>query len=899
MNLDAPPPTWHALPPDEVLGRLASNFDGLDEAEAARRLTRHGPNVFRAAPPVSSLTVLVSQFRNMTVLLLAAAGTVALLSGDALDAAAIGAVLLLNVGIGFVTELRGHRAMESLLALEVTRARVVRRDGGQEVAASLIVPGDVIELEAGQLVPADARLIRTAELRTVEASLTGEPLPVEKDADTDVGEDVPLPDRVTMVYKATSVVSGRGRAVVIATGMSTEVGRLGALTRGIVREPTPLERRLDQLGRRLAALALVVAVVVAVLQRLHGASLADVVQTAIALAVAAVPEGLPVVATIAMAVGMHRMARRRALVRRLPVVETLGATTVICTDKTGTLTTGQMTLTVVRLVDRELAVSGVGYAPEGAFTEGKQAVDPAGDAPLLLVLRIGALANRGDAFERDGTWLSQGDPTDAALIVAARKAGLEAAALRNEWPEAGEIPFSSERMLMATFHQQPGGGLVAYVKGAPGRVVELCDQVLSRDGFRSLDGDGREDLLRLNRELAGRGLRVLALAMREVSRAEAAELRGLTWVGFVGLSDPPAPGVAGTIQVFRDAGVHTAVLTGDQRLTAESIARDLDLLQPGQDALDGRVLDQLPDDALGAAVTQTAVFTRVSPEAKVRIVRAYQGRGEIVAMVGDGVNDAAALRQADVGVVMGMRGTDLAKEAADLVLQDDRFATIGAAIEEGRIVFDNIRKFVFYLFSCNLAEIMVLLGASLLGLPVPLLPLQILWLNLLTDTFPALALAVEPGEAGTMRRPPRHPKSSLLSGPLIRATLGYGLLIAAASVAAFAWGLGGEGDDTRRAGTLAFMTLAFAQVLHLGNARSPFPVTTPARALSNRHAVAAVLLTIGLQASTAFVPPLARMLRLEPLAALDWVVAGGLSAMPAVIGQALKWARVRSAPRPA
>ena len=895
MDRDSPPPAWHALAPADVLHRLGSHPDGLEEAEAAERLTRHGPNLFRTAPPISPLVVLADQFRNVTVLLLAMAGGIALAFGDTLDAAAIGAVLLLNVAIGFVMELQGHRAMESLLALEVALARVIRRHGGRDVNASDLVPGDVIELEAGQAVPADARLLWSRELRTVEASLTGEPVPVEKQAEAGLADDVPLPDRATMVYKATTVVAGRGRAVVVATGMDTELGRIGTLTRGITAGPTPLERRLDQLGRRLAAAALAVAVVVGGLEALRGAGLAELVQTAIALAVAAVPEGLPVVATIAMAVGMRRMARRRALVRRLPVVETLGSTTVICTDKTGTLTMGEMTVTAIRLLERELAVSGAGFSPEGAILEAGRPVDPGEDATLGLLLRIGALANRGELFLQDGTWRGRGDPTDSALIVAARKAGLDRAALQEEWPEAAEIPFSSERMWMATFHRTPSAPLVACVKGAPGRVVEMSDRLLDRGGARAMHPDEREALLRLNRELAGRGLRVLALAMAEVPRADESELQGLTWVGFVGLSDPPAPGVADTIRVIQQAGIRAAVLTGDQKLTAESIARELGLLQPGQEALDGREVDRLADDDLPEAVTRAVVFSRVSPQAKVRIVSALQRRGEIVAMVGDGVNDAAALQQADSGVVMGVRGTDLAKEAADLILQDDRFPTIAVAIEEGRVVFDNIRKFVFYLFSCNLAEILVLLGAAVIGFPMPLLPLQILWLNLLTDTLPALALAVEPAEAGTMRNPPRDPRSSLLPASLLRATLGYGLLIAAVSVAAFAWGLAGEGD-VRRAGTLAFMTLAFAQVLHLGNARSAHPVTAPSRALSNRHAVGAVLLTLGLQASTAFVPPLARVLRVEPLSPLDWMVAGGLSLVPAVLGQALKRTRVGRAP---
>jgi P-type Ca2+ transporter type 2C len=882
---------WHAVPPSEALDRLGSGPGGLDETEAAARLARHGPNVFRVAPPVSAWLVLAAQLRSMIVLLLATAAAIALLTGDALDAGAIAAVLVLNVAIGFVTELRAHRAMESLLDLEVTRAQVLRRGRVLAIDAPELVPGDVIDLEAGQMVPADARLLVAAELRTAEASLTGEPVPADKDADAPVTADVPLPDRITMVYKATMVTGGRGRGVVVATGMDTEIGRIGVLARGIPPEPTPLERRLGQLGRRLAAVALVVAALVAGLEALHGVPLAGIVQTALALAVAAVPEGLPVVGTIAMAVGMHRMARRRALVRRLPVVETLGSATVICTDKTGTLTAGEMTVTVIRLLDREIALTGAGYAPEGGFLANGRPVDPRRDAALQLTLRIGALANRSDVTLREGAWRVRGDPTEAALVVAARKAGLEPARLRQEWPEAGELPFSSERMLMATYHRTPT--LVACVKGAPKRVLELSLRVLAPEGPRALAEGEREELLRLNRELAERGLRVLALAMKDVDAIGDANLHGLTWLGFVGISDPPAPGVPDTIRAFRDAGIRTVMLTGDQKPTAESVARQLGLLEARHEALDGRELDGLSDDQLQEAVARTAAFSRVSPEAKLRIVRAFQQRGEIVAMLGDGVNDAAALRKADIGVVMGLRGTDLAKEAAQLVLLDDRFATIAAAIEEGRVIFDNIRKFVFYLFSCNLAEIMVLLGVGVVGLPVPLLPLQILWLNLLTDTFPALALAVEPAEAGTMRQPPRDPRAAILSTRMLWATVGYAVLIAGVSVAAFVWGLSGPSGANGRARSLTFMTLALAQVFHLGNARSDLPVTALGRALRNRFAVGAVVFTVGLQLLAASLPPLARLLRIEPLAVQDWAVITALSLIPAVVGQTLKWARAR------
>ncbi|MEZ0334072.1 MAG: cation-translocating P-type ATPase [Gemmatimonadales bacterium] len=856
-------PCWHALPPDEVLRELASSSDGLSEPEWRRRLAHYGPNRFRRTPPASVWRILVSQIRNVVVGLLVAGATVALLTGDVLDAAAIGAVLLLNVAIGFTTELRAHRAMEALVALEVARARVLRAGLWREVDARDLVPGDVIHLESGQTIPADARLLEASELRVVEASLTGEPAPAKKRADLGLAADVPLPDRVTMVYKATTVAAGRGKAAVVATGMATEVGRIGALAGAVEDRSTPLERRLDALGRRLALLALAVAALVALLGYGRGAPAAELIQTAIALAVAAVPEGLPVVATIAMAVGVRRMARRHALVRRLPVVETLGSATLICTDKTGTLTAGKMTATVLRLADREVQVGADGTDPR-----------------VSLALRIGALANEASLGHSSEGWRAHGDPTDVALLLAAARGGVDRERLLLESPRHRELPFSSERLLAASWHHD-GPGLTLFVKGAPGRVLELSDRVLTAHGTGPLTAESRDSLLEANRELAARGLRVLALAMKEDARGGDADLQGLTWVAFVGLSDPPAAGVRETIEVFSRAGIRTVMITGDQHRTAEALARELGLARAGDRVLDGRELDRMSDDELRSEVDGITAYSRASPEAKLRIIAAHQARGAVVAMLGDGVNDTAALRQADIGVAMGMRGTDMAKEAADLILEDDRFPTIGAAVEEGRVIFDNIRKFVFYLFSCNLAEIFVLLGAGFAGVGPPLLPLQILWLNLITDTFPALALAVEPGDRAVMRQPPRDPAEAILHGAMLSSIGMYAALIAAVTIVAYA-----------NAGTTgAFMTLALAQILHLGNARSAGPVLTPRFAFANRAALGAAVLALGLQLLAAFLPPLAQVLRVGSLSTGQWVTVALLGSTPAVVGQLIKLVR--------
>ncbi|HEX6534042.1 MAG TPA: HAD-IC family P-type ATPase [Gemmatimonadaceae bacterium] len=877
----------HARSADDVLRRLASGRSGLTDAEARERLRRVGPNALRAPKPASVWSILVDQFRGVVVWLLLAAVAVSLAIGDLLEAGAIGAVLVINTLIGFVTALRARRAMEALSRLDTPRAVVVRDGRAREIDARELVPGDVIQVDPGQSVPADARLLEAAELRVNEAPLTGESSAVGKRVAA-VPEDTPLPARSDMLFKGTMVVAGTARALVVETGMSTELGRIGGLVAGIREEPTPLERRLDALGRALVWAALAVGAIVAALGALRHLPLGRMVEIGLALAIAAVPEGLPAVATIALAVGVRRMARRRALVRRLPSVETLGSVTVICTDKTGTLTAGEMTVTVLALDERTIAVTGVGYAPEGTFVEDGRTLSPAADPPLREALRIGMMTGRADVERRDGGWEVRGDPTDAALLVAARKAGLSPERALEGEPLVGEVPFSSERMLSAAFHESAGDGLVAFVKGAPHRVLDLCDQVLGARGPEPLDDAGRERALERNRALAASGLRVLALARGRVPRADERALHALTFVGFAGMIDPAAPGVKDTIRVLRHAGIRTVMITGDQQLTARAIARDLGMLGPDDEVLDGRTLAHLSDAELGARVGHVGAFSRVSPEDKLRLVAAHQRRGEIVAMLGDGVNDAAALKKADVGVAMGIRGTDMAKEAAAVVLQDDRFRTIGAAVEEGRAIFDNIRKFAFYLFSCNLAEVLVLLVAGVSGLPLPLLPMQILWLNLVTDTFPALALAIEPAERDVMARPPRDPREALLSARFFRETALYAALITAVTLVAFGIGLQGAGPLAHRAQTLSFMTLALAQAFHLGNARSRASVLAPRRALANPWAVGAVALVVLLQLLAVYVPSLARVLHTQPLGRGDWLIVACLALIPALVGQVAK-----------
>ncbi len=880
---------WHASTAEEAFAALDSGSEGLSPDEATSRFAAVGANALEVAPPVSVLSILLAQLRSIVVLLLFGAVLLALLLGDVIEAVAIFAVLVVNTTIGFLVELRARRAMEALLGLEVTHATVVRDGQAATIAARDVVPGDVIVLEAGAAVPADARVLEAAELRVIEAALTGESVPRSKAAEAVHDAATPIAERTNMLYKATTVAAGHGRALVVATGMQTEVGRIGRMTGGIEDEKTPLEIRLDALGRRLVWITLAIAAAVIGLGLLRGLDTLHMIETGVALAIAAVPEGLPAVATIALGLGLRRMARRHALVRRLPAVEALGSATVVCTDKTGTLTAGEMMVTRLWVPDLEIAFTGHGYAPDGGLERAGGASAVAGDERVSTALRVAALANRARIESTDGQWRAFGDPTEAALLAAAGKAGIVREDVLREWPEIDAIPFSSERRWMATVHRNPAGGTTTMLKGDPVRVLALCDRVLQETGPTSLDDAGRRALLEQNERLAGQGLRVLALAFRNVAgtqgaRTDGAAITDATFLGFIGMIDPPVPGVHETIAQFHDAGIRTVMITGDQRPTAEAVARDLGVLRAGDAAVEGRALRGLEGAALAACINGAGAFSRVDPEDKLRIVTALQEQGHIVAMLGDGINDAAALKKADIGVAMGVRGADVAKEAADVVLGDDRFQTIGAAIEEGRVIFDNIRKFVFYLFSCNFAEVLVLTTATVAGLPLPLLPLQILWLNLVTDTFPALALALEPADPDVMRRPPRDPEAAILSRAFLTRIAWYAALITIVSLVAFIRELA-SGAPVEEARTVAFATLALAQILHLGNARSHGAVLAPARAFANRTALLAVGFTVGLQFVAVHFAPLADILSLRPLSVTQWGLVIALAALPALVGQ--------------
>ncbi len=837
---------WHALSPAEAAARLATDpEDGLTPDEARRRLAAVGPNRIADRPDTPLWRLALRQFRSLVVLLLLVAAGVAALLGERIEAVAILVAIALNAGIGFATEWHARRSLARLRALVVPEA-VVRRGGRVlRLPAAALVPGDCVVLEAGGQVPADCRLIRTSALRISEAPLTGESEAAEKDHAARLDPDTPLAERRTMAYLGTSVVAGSGLGLVTATGAATELGRIGQLVSEAGERETPLERQVEVLGRRLIGLALAISGVVAAAGILHGEPVGLMLETAVSLAVAAIPEGLPAITAVALAAGVWRLARAGALVRRLPAVETLGATTVICADKTGTITENRMTVRRIEAGDRRVTVAD-GRPGAAVFLEDGRPIRPLEDPALARLLTVGALANDASAEVRtDGLHLV-GDPTEAALLAAAVTAGLDLRQLARQWPRRAEVPFDPATRLMATLHEAADGRRLLAVKGAPGVVLERATHRQVGPEPVPMDEAGREALRERNRALAGEGFRVLALAWRPGGWAAGegvAGIRDLVFLGFVGLEDPVRRGVAEAIARCAAAGIRTLMLTGDQASTAAAIGRQLGL----------------PPDA---------VRSRVSPEGKLALVAELQRAGEVVAMTGDGVNDAPALARADIGVAMGRHGTDVARDAADLVLTDDEFGTIVRAVEEGRVIYANLRKVIRFLFSCNLSEILTIFVAILAGLPAPLLPLQILWINLVTDILPAVALIRDPAEPDVMRRAPRDPREPLVTWALGGRMLVEGALLAAGVLSAYFWAVAARGPGPR-ATTIAFVAVVLIHPFQALACRSE--TVGWWRLPPNPLAWLAVLALAGLQWLAVAWPPLAALLRTAPLGATEWL----------------------------
>jgi Ca2+-transporting ATPase len=897
-ELDAPERAWHTLTADEVARQLGTDPDrGLTDAEAARRSERFGPNALAQAKGRSALWILAGQFKSLIVGLLLVVTAVAFVLGENVEGAAVLVVIVLNAAVGFLTEWKAERALTALQRQAVAKARVLRDGQEHEIPAVELVPGEIVLVAAGSRVPADGRVIESARLQVAEAALTGESLAVTKTTEPVADEAAPLGDRRNMAFLGTAVTDGRGRLVVTATGSRTEVGRIGTLIDEADDRDTPLERKLTQLGHALIGVVLVLCAVIVGAGLLRGHGFLSMLEVGISLAIAAVPEGLPAVATMTLALGMRRMARRGALVRRLPAVEALGSTTIICTDKTGTLTKDEMTVRTLRLAGRRIDVSGTGYDPSGAFTEAGRAIDAMADPHVALALRVGALCSDANLdLSGDGASVL-GDQTEGALLVAALKAGRGKDELGREFPRVGEVPFDSETKRMVTVHRAPDGRAVAFVKGAPEVVSDASTGEFTTDGVRPMTPDGRKQVMAVNHELAGQALRVLALAYKDLPPDHRPEdLAGdFVFVGLVGMIDPLREEAKAAIQKCQQAGIRVVMITGDQEATATEIGRQLGLDRDPEGrplrTAHGRELAGLDAAGWRTAAAGVGVFARVSPEHKLRIVEAFQACGDVVAMTGDGVNDAPALKQADIGVAMGVKGTEVAKEAAAMVLTDDNFSTIVGAVEQGRVVYANIIRFVHYLFSCNLAEILVVFLALMVGWPLPLGALQILWLNMITDVFPAMALALEASNPEAMTRAPRDPRKPLVTPAFVGLIAWQGFLLSGVTLVAFGVGLhwyGEEGDGLRHATTVAFMTLAMTQVFHAFSARSRHRSAFTDRLFTNGWLWAAVAGTTFLQVAAVYTPFLQGVLHTTPLTGSDWALVLACSLAPVAVVEMVK-----------
>jgi len=865
---------WH-LSVSDVSGELGTNpITGLPSDTFVERLAELGPNELQDKQIRSPFRLFIAQFEGLIIWVLVGAAIVSGFLREWVDALAILAIIVLNAILGLVQEFRAERSLATLRKLSAPSAKVVRDGVSAVVRAWELVPGDLIELDAGDHVPADGRIVwHSSNFAVQESGLTGESSPVYKTDLVLEEEDIPLADRANIVYLGTAVVSGRARVVVVETGMRTELGRIAGLIQGIHKETTPLQRKLEQFGRWIIYLCFILVAIIFGLGVLRGAPLLDMFLTAVSLAVAAIPEGLPAVVTIALALGVQRMVRRHVLIRKLPSVETLGCATVICSDKTGTLTKNEMTVLAIWTSRDAFEVTGTGYDPVGEFRTGAGLADPRGCPDLLKALTAGVLCNNAQLTVGDGKVSVFGDPTEIALLSAAAKAGIWKGTEENTFELIEEIPFDSERKRM-TIVRRADKDLAAFTKGAPDLLLKDCTFILEDGAERPLTAADRDRIMKANDGYSNQALRVLAVAYRSLDQephsyvAEAIE-RGMTFAGLMAMIDPPRPEVREAMAMCRTSGIRTVMITGDHKNTAVAIARELGFYGNDSLALSGEDVDRLTDEELDAIAERVSVYARVSPQHKLRTVRSLRRKGEVVAMTGDGVNDAPAVKEADIGVAMGITGTDVTKEVSDMVITDDNFASIVAAVEEGRGIYDNIKKFIHYLLSCNTGEILVMFVASLLGFAVPLLPIQILWVNLVTDGLPALALGVDPIDPNVMSRPPRKTDEPVITRARVWLILAQGAFIAACSLAAFLFVLSYENEGIIRARTAALAVLTCSQLFHSFSCRSMRESLFKLGIFSNPTLVLASGMSFLLQLAIIYTPFLQTIFKTESLSLLD------------------------------
>jgi Ca2+-transporting ATPase len=904
---------WHAEALPDVLKQLKTDpQNGLPEAEAAARLAQVGPNALREQPRPTFWQQLLSQFQSFVIYILIFAAILSAFLGDWIEAAAIAAIVVLNAVLGVIQEGKAEEALAALRRLTSPDAIVLRGGNQRPIPASEVVPGDIVILDAGNYIPADVRLVEAVNLKVDEASLTGESVPVDKRADIPVAANAILGDRKNMGYMGTLSTYGRGRAVVVSTGMQTEIGKIADMIQSTEEEETPLQRRLDQLGRTLSIAALAICFIVGIVifarEVTSGdfeltAALKDSLLTAVALAIAAVPEGLPAIVTINLAIGMREMIRRNALIRRLASVETLGSASAICSDKTGTLTQNQMTAVRLYVEEAELDITGQGYQPEGNFRKNGSTFDltTRPDAQRLLLGGLLASDARLEKIGKNGgqpdhaDFRMIGDPTEGALVVAAAKANFWRGSSEERYPRINEIPFDSIRKRMSTIHRNPDdAGYLVFTKGAPEILLEHCDNILQNSQSVPLTQAKREQIRQINHTMANQALRVLAVAQRQLDdlpepiTSETIE-EHLTLVGLIGMIDPARPEVKPAIEKARHAGIRTVMVTGDYPDTARAIAQEIGLLRAGGQVVRGAEIEKMTEGELAQIIEKIDVFARVSPEHKVRIVEAFRARNYVVAMTGDGVNDAPALKRASIGVAMGITGTDVSKETADMVLTDDNYVSIVAAVEQGRVIYSNIRKFVFFLLSCNLAEIGVIFLATVGGAPSPLTPIQLLWLNLLTDGAPALALGVEKGDPDIMDHPPRPVHEPIIDRDMKIGMVVQTFLKTAVTLIAFMLGryLRPE-DHWELARTMAFVTLSASELFRAYTARSELYPLHKVGFFTNKYMQYAVFTSLALLLLVLYIPFLSEIFDATNLTLTHWMYLIPLIFIPSIFAEITK-----------
>jgi len=871
---------FHAMKVEEVIETLKSSRRGLRREEAKRRLDEFGFNELRERKGVTVLQIFLRQFKDAFVIMLLIAVSVSVLAGENMDALTISVIVVLNAVVGFVQEFRSEKALKAMKKMMAPQARVMRSGRETMIPAREVVPGDVILLEVGDRIPIDGRVIEGVDLRTKEAVLTGESTPVKKEMIV-LEVETFVADRRNMVFMATHVVYGRGRVVVTATGMKTEFGKIAEMVQTVEEEKSPLKLKVGRFAKKLGILVTIICVLIFVLEGIKGESLIDSFMLAVALAVSAVPEGLPGIMTVTLALGARKLARNGAITRKLSSVETLGSTTVICSDKTGTLTKGEMMVREVYTNDQTIRVGGDGYEPKGDFIQNGDVINPRENLHLMLLLRISNLCNNAKLVKED-TWQIFGDPTEGALVVTATKAGIDQDEISEVFPRVGELPFSSERKCMTTIHVTPNGEQFAYVKGAPEVILEQSTHFLRNSEVNDLTETEKGKILRSGEEMAERALRVLGVAHRrlpkslEVFTEETVE-NSLIFVGLIGMIDPPRIEAKEANRLCAQAGIKTVMITGDHKLTAVAIAKELNMLKDGL-VLTGAELDGLSDEEFEKMVENVTVYARVSPEHKIRVVKSLKKKGHIVAMTGDGVNDAPALKNADIGIAMGITGTDVTREASDMVLADDNFATIVEAVRGGRIIYNKVRKFIRFLLSSNFDELLVVASFALLGLPIPLLPIMILWINLVTDGGPAMALSMDPPTEDVMQQPPRSPGEGILHG-MILFIVAYVALQSGTTIATFCWKYFLAGGSLEAARTVAFMQACIFELVVVWNCRSEKHNAFKVGFTSNKFLLVAVAVSLLLTISLCYIPIFQIMFHTVPLGLYDWIWIAAVSSL--------------------